>query len=57
MDEARKRVVAPGVDGLLEGVEDEVGPQRRGDAPAHNAPGKHIHDERGTRSRARWRFT
>ncbi|EAA20200.1 hypothetical protein, partial [Plasmodium yoelii yoelii] len=35
----------PGVQGLLQCVQDEVGPHRMTDPPAHNAPGKHVNHE------------
>src|SRR5262249_29159595 len=46
MHEAGGRRAASVVDRLLEGIEDEVGRQRRGDAPADDAAGEHIDDER-----------
>ena len=45
MHEAGEGVVAAGMDGLLERVEDEVRPHRGRHAPADEAPREHVDDE------------
>jgi len=45
MDQAASRLVAAIVDGLLEGIDDEVGHQGRGDTPADDPARKDVDDE------------
>src|SRR5687767_5798253 len=46
MHEAGERVAVARVDGLLQRVEHEVGAQRTGHPPAHDAPREDVDDER-----------
>ena len=46
MHESGEGVVAPGVDRLLEDIEDEIGRERRGHAPPHDAAREDIDHKR-----------
>lgn len=46
VDETRGAVAAPRVDRLLERVQHEVRAEGRGHAPADNAAGEHVDDQR-----------
>jgi len=53
MDQVGDGSAAPVIDRLLERIENEIGRQRARDAPAHDAAGEDIDDERhNRRSRA-----
>ena len=46
MDQALVSLGLPCVQRLLLSIEEEIGLHRAADAPAHNAPGKDVDDER-----------